>query len=292
MLIILGSGLIYVPSVTIVSNTFKKYRPLATGFAATGSAVGGTVFPIMFRNLVEKIGFGWTNRVFGFLLLVLSFLALVFLQPKSDSVGTPRRGTFFDASALKEPSYLLLCLGLFFVELGYWIPPFYITPYAKLSLHTTSQFAFYMLAITNAGGFIGRVFPAYLSQVFGPAWVLVAGSMALGILVLSWLAIHNIPGITVWSVLVGFMAGIAVSLPNAVVPNLSPFTSVVGTRTGMMWSFVAFASLIGAPIAGALVDTDTGNYQHGEVFSGVSICFGALLLCGPAVKGSTIKVGL
>ena len=254
--------------------------------------MGGTVFPIMFRNLVEKIGFGWTNRVFGFLLLVLSFLALVFLQPKSDSVGTPRRGTFFDASALKEPSYLLLCLGLFFVELGYWIPPFYITPYAKLSLHTTSQFAFYMLAITNAGGFIGRVFPAYLSQVFGPAWVLVAGSMALGILVLSWLAIHNIPGITVWSVLVGFMAGIAVSLPNAVVPNLSPFTSVVGTRTGMMWSFVAFASLIGAPIAGALVDTDTGNYQHGAVFSGVSICFGALLLCGPAVKGSTIKVGL
>lgn len=64
---LLGSGLLYVPGVSIVSNAFTTKRPIATGIAATGSAVGGVLFPILFRNLEPRMGFSWVNRIFGVL---------------------------------------------------------------------------------------------------------------------------------------------------------------------------------------------------------------------------------
>lgn len=250
------------------------------GLAASGSAVGSAVLTIMFRQLLPRVGFGWINRIFGISILAISIAATAVLR--SDAPPTPSHSTFFNAKALKEPAFVMLCAGLFFVELGFWIPPFFLAPYAQFSLQTSANFASYLLAIMNASGFAGRILPALVAQAFGPAWVLVGGCVCLGVLVLSWLGIHDIPGITVWSVLVGFMSGITVSLPNAVVPRLS-VKAVVGARTGMMWSFVAFAALIGSPIAGLLIDPDKGDYRNGEIFSGVSICLGAALLCGPAI---------
>lgn len=51
----------------------------------------------------------------------------------------------------------------------------------------------------------------------------------------------------------------------------------------MMWTFAAFAALIGAPLAGILVNKKTNNYRYGQLFSGLSIFLGAASLCVPAV---------
>ncbi|KAL3295004.1 MFS general substrate transporter [Colletotrichum asianum] len=278
-----GSGLLYVPGVSIVSNAFTTKRPIATGIAATGSAVGGVLFPILFRNLEPRMGFSWVNRIFGILVLVTSLFALILLRP--DPIQKPPRrrgGELLDSSALKDTPYLFFCLGLFFVELGYWIPPFIVAPYAQLSLGTSADFAFVHER---------RILPAWIAQVrtIGPVWVLMVGCLSLGALILGWIGIRDVTGITIWGVSVGFMSGIAVALPNAIVPRLAPYANVVGARTGMMWCFVAFAALIGAPIAGVLVDTATNDYSRGQLFSGLSICLGAALLCVPAVHVATRK---
>ncbi len=54
-----------------------------------------------------------------------------------------------------------------------------------------------------------------------------------------------------------------------------------------MWSAGAFAELIGAPIAGALVskgsqDQQNVSYVGGQVFGGLSILLGAAFLVVPA----------
>ncbi|KAJ0271949.1 hypothetical protein Brms1b_013096 [Colletotrichum noveboracense] len=283
---LLGSGLLYVPGVSIVSNAFTTKRPIATGIAATGSAVGGVLFPILFRNLEPSMGFSWVNRIFGVLVLVTSLFALILLRPDPIQSSPRRRGgELLDFSAPQDTPYLFFCFGLFFVELGYWIPPFIVAPYAQLSLGTSADFAFYLLAYMNAGSLAGRILPAWIAQVrtIGPVWVLIVGCLSLGALILGWIGIRDVTGMTIWGVSVGFMSGIAVALPNAIVPRLAPYASVVGARTGMMWCFVAFAALIGAPIAEILVDTATNDYSRGQLFSGLSICLGAALLYVPAV---------
>ncbi|KAJ0335367.1 hypothetical protein COL922a_009342 [Colletotrichum nupharicola] len=247
-----GSGLLYVPGASIVSNAFTTKRPIATGIAATGSAVGGVLFPILFRNLEPSMGFSWVNRIFGVLVLVTSLFALILLRPDPIQSSPRRRGgELLDFSALQDTPYLFFCLGLFFVELGYWIPPFIVAPYAQLALGTSADFAFYLLAYMNAGSLAGRILPAWIAEVriIGPVWVLIVGCLSLGALILGWIGIRDVRGRTIWGVSVGFMSGIAVALPNAIVPRLAPYASVVGARTGMMWCFVAFAALIGAPIA-------------------------------------------
>ena len=125
----LGNGMIYVPSVAVVSNTFTSKRPIALGISATGAAVGGVVLPIMFRRLVPRIGFGWVNRIFGFMVLAMSVAAVLLLRPSPHPIKR-HEGRLLDLSALKEVPYVFLLAGMFFAYLGYWIPLFYIGPYA------------------------------------------------------------------------------------------------------------------------------------------------------------------
>ena len=221
----IGSGLIYVPAISAVSNSFTTRRAFALGVGATGSAVGGVILPITFRRLLPSIGFGWVNRVFGFIILFLAVLSYFLLTNTEASFcpTLPRRrrnsGLLRSHSqrhhqenkrwaslsaAFKGRAYLFLCAGIFFVFLGYWVPLFYVVPYASLSLGASSSYASYLLAILNAGSFFGRVVPAWLGQIFGTAIVLLVGATALGVLVFVWLSIGNVPGITVWCLLVGY----------------------------------------------------------------------------------------
>ena len=61
----LGMGLFFSPSVSTLSHHFQrsKYRTVAYGLQATGSSIGGIVYPIMMRALIPKVGFGWAMRI-------------------------------------------------------------------------------------------------------------------------------------------------------------------------------------------------------------------------------------
>jgi predicted MFS family arabinose efflux permease len=236
--------------------------------------------PIMFRQLQPKIGFGWVNRIFGFIMLALLISAFFLLRP--DPSNRRPKGPLFDPSAIKEPPFVILFFGLFCSFLGYWIPTVFITPFAEFSLKTSTTYAFNLLAILNAGSCAGRVLPAFIAHRLGPCSVLVGGAFGLGILILAWIRINDIAGITVWAVLVGFMSGITVAIPAAVVPLLSPTPNVIGARTGMAWSGAAFAGLVGSPIAGLLVNKTTNDYTHGQIFGGAACLLGGVLLMYPA----------
>jgi MFS family permease len=70
----LGEGLLFVSSVAILPQHFTTKKVLANGIAASGSSLGGIIYPIMFRKLEQSIGFGWATRTMGFLALAtLSF---------------------------------------------------------------------------------------------------------------------------------------------------------------------------------------------------------------------------
>ena len=52
----LACGCVFGPTLGVVAHWFKKRRGLALGFNAIGSSIGGTVFPIAARNLIEIVG--------------------------------------------------------------------------------------------------------------------------------------------------------------------------------------------------------------------------------------------
>lgn len=110
----LGNGLMFTPTMTVISTYFTGKRAVALAIAACGSTVGGLVFPSMARTLLPTIGFGWTMRAIGLIQLVTLIAALVVVRSRvTPKIG----GAFFDWSAFLIPEYKLFAVGSFMVIL-------------------------------------------------------------------------------------------------------------------------------------------------------------------------------
>ena len=62
------------PALTVASQHFRYRLALAMGVVSVGSAGGGVLFPIMFRNLLPIVGFAWMLRVAAAKILLVFFL--------------------------------------------------------------------------------------------------------------------------------------------------------------------------------------------------------------------------
>ena len=67
----IGNGLVFCSTLAILPTYFKRYRAIALGISASGTATGGMVIPAIIEALLPRIGFPWTVRVLGFLFLGL-----------------------------------------------------------------------------------------------------------------------------------------------------------------------------------------------------------------------------
>lgn len=109
----LGNGLIFTPTMTVISTYFSQKRGLAMAVTASGSTVGGLIFPSIARTLLPNIGFGWTMRAIGFLQLGTLVVALALLRPRAMPRAT---GPLVDWTAFKEPDYTCYAAGCFLVR--------------------------------------------------------------------------------------------------------------------------------------------------------------------------------
>ncbi|KAI0805516.1 major facilitator superfamily domain-containing protein [Xylaria sp. FL0064] len=300
-----------------MSNNFASHPALPLGIAASGSAVGGIIWPIVFRSLLPKIGFGWVNQVFTFIVLVLSVVSYYTLisgnQPAHSNYPQGKRAGLFKflsrraidestvdssvevsdhpksekltmlLSVFNGRAYQFLCVGVFFALLGYWVPLFYLVPFASLSLGTSPMYASYLQSILKAASLFSRILPAAVGHKLGAANMLLVGATTLSILVFAWIGIDSVAGITVWVVFLGFTTGSVITIPNAVASRLSQ-PSNTGLRIGNMWAVGAFAELIGPPIGGALLMECDGktSYLGCHLFGGLSVVIVAVFLIYPA----------
>jgi MFS family permease len=93
----------------------------------------------------------------------------------------------------------------------------------------------------------------------------------------------------------GFLSAALVTLPSAAFANICPDMSRLGTRLGMSWSISSIATLIGSPIAGALLKTKANgetDFLGPQLWSGICLLVGsACLLVLWAVTKKTMNTG-
>ncbi|KAI9725894.1 MAG: hypothetical protein M1834_009457 [Cirrosporium novae-zelandiae] len=272
--IAIGSGALFLPGVAILSTYFTTKISFAVGIAASGSSIGGVVYPVIFRELQPKIGFAWTVRVTGFILLATLLVSNAVMKVRVLPAG---RRKIVDWSAFKELPYTLFNLGSFLSFMGLYTPFYYIQLFA-IDQHITSSgsgLAFYLLAIINAASTFGRIIPNFLADKTGPFNMMVPCALISSILILCLLSITKLGPLLAFCVLYGFFSGSFVSLMPSILVLLSPNPSLVGTRMGMSFSMVAIGLLIGTPIAGAILN------DHG--FGAVWIYGGIFTAAGSGV---------
>jgi MFS family permease len=271
----IGNGLIFVPSVAILPSYFTTRKALANGLAASGSSFGGVIYPIVFRQLQQQVGFAWATRTLGFISLATCWFSVLVMKPR---VLPKQKRQLTDFAAFKELPYTLFCISMIFGFIGLYGPLYYIGNYAISEGITDENLGFYLLPIINAASIFGRIIPNFLADHVGPLNVLFPCAMIAGILALAWIGIHNLGGIIAFSLIYGFFSGGFVSLPPVAVVEVTKDMSKIGTRMGQCFFLSAFGLLVGTPVSGAILSS-TGDWLGVQLWSGLAIFVtGTLLL--------------
>ena len=144
----IGASAIFYPAMNVLPTWFLRNRAAAFGIAASGSSLGGVVLPIMVTKLIPQIGFAWTMRTTAFLFLGMLVIANLTLKSNFPPIKKERFIMDF-VRPLREPAYLLLCIGCFFFFFGTFIPFNYII-LQGIHYGMSPDLANYLIPIVNA----------------------------------------------------------------------------------------------------------------------------------------------
>jgi MFS family permease len=217
----------------------------------------------MLQRLFVTCGFGWGVRISGFLSLLLCSLACFLVSSRLER--RPTSGPWFDTKHFHDVRFGLLIIGSVFLSLGafsralccaqlterpfsagLFIPNFYIVSFA-IDHAVSPDTAFYVLAVLNAGGILGRVMPAVLSDVLGRFNILVPSAALAGLsTLLVWTFARSLPAIMAYAALYGFFSGAFNAL---IVPCIAQISGIreIGLRIGMLYSILSFPCVAQAP---------------------------------------------
>jgi MFS family permease len=286
----IGCGLQFAPTISLVTTYFARNRNVAVAIMASGSASGGLVYPTIARQLMPRIGFPWTVRIMGFIMLAVGSLYCSLLKPRLP----PRKsGPVFELCAFREPPYSLYLVAIFLIGLGQYFVFYYISSFAINVLHQPYETSINILLILNGIGILGRLIPSYFAdKLTGPFNLLIPFCAVSSLALFFWPLVRSGEALYAWAVVYGFfVAGFQGMFP-AVLTSLTKDMSKVGTRNGMGFAVMGVASLVGPPIAGALVQSHGGSYVPAQVFGGAVVLAGTgvLVLARVAITGWKLKV--
>lgn len=254
---------------------FTTKRSLAIGVMACGGATGGIIFPVIAQQLLPRVGFGWTVRTMGFVVL---FDAIVFLAIARPRLPPRKTGPIVEWSAFKDPAFSLFCCGMFLVLWAVFFTYFYISSYARDILGLDPSASLNLLLVLNAIGVPSRIVCNLVADKLGPVNTLIPAVFFAGVLIFGWIGIHSLPSLYVFCVFYGIFGGGIQSLFPAACASLATDVKKMGVSTGMCFSFVSLACLTGPPIAGALIQRDNGGYLYAQLFGGVALMGGTFTL--------------
>ena len=186
-----GFGLLYIPSIALISRSFVRKRAVALGFATSGAPTGGIIYTVMFDQLISKLSFAWTVRVMAFVMLSLFVIAAILLVTPgrgATTITNDQRKKLIDIRALRDLPFWSFTAANFLLYLGYITPFYYIPTYAQTKLGTSRSMASYVLIISQACSIIGRVGTTICAHYFGSMVSWIFCGILSGILCFAWIS--------------------------------------------------------------------------------------------------------
>ncbi|KAJ7876424.1 major facilitator superfamily domain-containing protein [Mycena leptocephala] len=239
----LGAGIVYIPSVAIISHYFHKRRALALSIVASGSSLGAVIHPIMLNNtLHSSLGFGTAVRASAGLISGLLLIACLIMRPRLPP--TQNAPEFWQSLRRfgHDTPYVLATLGLTMFSFAFYFPLFF------LQLDD--------LVIMSASSFVGRICPGFFAHSLGIANMATASAGCGAVFILGMIGLSNIPSVVVLAILYGFCAGVFITTMAPLVAILTEDLTELGLRMGLFFATEGIGGLLGPPINGALHGRD------------------------------------
>ncbi|KAF1833968.1 MFS general substrate transporter [Decorospora gaudefroyi] len=286
----LGNGMQFAPTLGLVSTYFKRNRSVALAIMASGSATGGLVYPTVARQLLPRIGFPWTVRVMGFMMVLVGICYCALLTPRLP----PRKtGPVLELSAFRELPYSVFLLAVFLIAMGQYFAFYYISSFAVDILDLPYATSINVLLVLNGIGVLGRLVPSYFADKYtGPYNILIPSCFLSALVLYFWPLVESAAGLYAWAVCYGFFVAGFQGIFPAAMTTLTKDMSKLGTRNGQGLAVIGLGTFIGPPIAGALIQSYGGGYLSAQMFAGTAVLLGSFILvmgrC--SITGLTLKV--
>ncbi|WP_322077680.1 MFS transporter [Burkholderia cepacia] len=287
-----GVGCAYVPAVGAVQRWFVRRRGFASGLAVAGIGVGTLVMPPLASTLIAQVG--WRGAYFTLAVIAVAIGAGMSLLIENDPRG---RGLLPDGEAAHEPgggaqvaghgagapvsaaarrqpvaasapagatvreavmsrpfaSLYAACLACSF---GVFVPFVHLVPYA-LDHGVVPSTAVLLLGAIGVGSTAGRFFLGGLADRFGRRASLLAMFAGMAVALVAWAGAGTVATLAAFALVFGVFYGGWVAVLPAVVMDYFGGRNVSGI-IGVLYTSVAFGTLIGPAAAGFIYDAGGG----------------------------------
>ncbi|KAF4125988.1 solute carrier family 16, member [Geosmithia morbida] len=277
--------------VTVVSKIFVRNKGLAVGLSMTGSSVGAVIFPIVLRSLLPKMGWAWSIRIIGFLVIGVLTPAILCLvpytrlsrliaSPTGPSVQ-PKKISLLDFRAFRSVAFTLVAAEYFMIQ-------FVISgisgllPVIATGAGLTVESGYTLLSIVGGASAFGRVIPGTVGDRVGHFNVLlVMTAVSFILLVVMFVPFgSNSRVLYAFSALWGFCSGSFLSILPVCVSKTCE-AKEYGRYYGSVNFVVSFALMISIPANGTMIE-EMGLQALGGLLAGVLAIGGICLFAARA----------
>ncbi|KAI1786162.1 MFS general substrate transporter [Ganoderma leucocontextum] len=268
----IAGGVFYSVGSMVLTHWFKRRLGLALAIAYGGTSVGGCIFPIVAKALLQRTSFPWTMRILGF--ITLGFVALTNITVARRLPGTQDLGPAINVAEFKKPAYSFYVASLVINNLALMTVLTYITVSA-VGAGVDVSLSYDLVAIVNAMSAFGQLGGGLLADRYDPLNVLIGATLMTAVVTYAWPFATNVATFVVVAVFTGISTGGYYSA------MIQPFERMgrledVGLRIGMAFTLITAGVVAGPPLSGAIFDA-TGSYKN------VGYCGGSMLLVSAAL---------
>ncbi|MHA6795808.1 MFS transporter [Pseudonocardia bannensis] len=271
----------YVPMVAVVGGWFDRRRAIALAVAVAGIGVGTLAGAPLAAVLIDAYGWRRTNVIFAVAgAALLLCCALVARRPPEAEGAAPlplRAVVRTRAFRSLYVSTLLASLALFV--------PFVFLPAFAVEAGVSPVLAATLVGVIGVASVLGRLAIGGLADRIGRIRTYQLSFAILAVSFLAWLFASPttaLPLLLVFTIVLGIGYGGWIALQPTVVAEVFGLRGL-GGLVGLVYTAGGIGALIGAPLAGLVIDA-TGGYRWS--IAGAMVCAtGAFLALLPLGRG-------
>lgn len=270
VLVGVGIGAIFIPSVQVVPQWFLKRRSLAGGIASCGSGFGGLAFSLGTDAMIRQISLAWALRITGIITLVGNAVGTALIRDRNHLVKPPQLG--FATHLLRRYDCLLLLAWGFTNLLGYMVLLYSLSNYAVQVAGLTQAQAGILTAVLNLGTGLGRPAAGILSDRFGRIEMAASITCFCGITVFAiWIPAVDYGVLIFYALISGAILGVYWMCVGPLCAEVAGLKEVPSFLS-LQWLTAVLPTTFAEVIALYLRRPDMGRwgYLYAQVFAGVA----------------------
>ncbi|KIK39527.1 hypothetical protein CY34DRAFT_89056 [Suillus luteus UH-Slu-Lm8-n1] len=261
----IGTGLMFGPSMAVISQHFSKRRTLVMSLVMSGTSLGSMIHPIMLNHLLNgNVGFERGVRASaGF---VSALLLIACLSMRTRGLPVPTVGyTTVVRKCSRDVLFILMTIGSTVFQIAFFFPLFYIQ-LDSVKHGISINFSFYSLVILNAACFIGRCTAGVAATYMGVLNLAIASTVACSAVIISMMALSDVASVVMLGLAYGYFSGVYIALVVPLVTVFTPDLSELGSSLPVLPAFKPI--FLGGPISGALLGSQY-RWWIPSLFSGI-----------------------